>query len=313
MVEGAAGAGKTTTLAATRARAGAAGRRLVVVTPTLKAAKVAAAEVGAAAGSAARLAYEHGWRWSDDGAWTRLAVGEADPVTGRVYTGPSEGARLRPGDLLVVDEAGMLDQDTARALLTVADEAGARVALLGDRHQLAAVGRGGVLDLAVAQAVDPAGAPGPDGRAPLHPHRPDRARRARTASYAELTLAMRAGDDPGAVFDALLARGQIRLHPDEAALREALAAIAAAAYGRVGAASAVVVDTREQAAELNAAIRDRLVAAGRVDDGRVVVTAAGQRIGAGDRIATRRNDPDLGVANRDTWIVTAVGPERRAA
>ena len=34
----------------------------------------------------------------------------------------------------------------------------------------------------------------------------------------------------------------------------------------------------------------------------------GQRIGAGDRIATRRNDPDLGVANRDTWIVTAVGP-----
>ena len=43
----------------------------------------------------------------------------------------------------------MLDQDTARALLTVADECQVRVALLGDRHQLAAVGRGGVLDLAV--------------------------------------------------------------------------------------------------------------------------------------------------------------------
>ena len=40
------------------------------------------------------------------------------------------------GDLLVVDEAGMLDQDTARALLTLADEAGARVAFMGDRHQL---------------------------------------------------------------------------------------------------------------------------------------------------------------------------------
>ena len=39
----------------------------------------------------------------------------------------------------------------------------------------------------------------------------------------------------------------------------------------------------------------------------VVTTAAGQRIGVGDRIATRRNDRDLGVANRDTWIVTAVG------
>ena len=42
----------------------------------------------------------------------------------------------------------MLDQDTARALLTIADEHAARLALTGDRHQLPAVGRGGVLDLA---------------------------------------------------------------------------------------------------------------------------------------------------------------------
>ena len=42
----------------------------------------------------------------------------------------------------------MLDQDTALALVTLADEAGARLALVGDRHQLSAVGRGGVLDLA---------------------------------------------------------------------------------------------------------------------------------------------------------------------
>ncbi len=128
----------------------------MVVTPTLKAAKVAAAEVGAVAGSAARLAFEYGWRWNADGAWTRLAVGETDPVTGRIYTGPGEGARLRAGDLLVVDEAGMLDQDTARALLTIADECQVHLALLGDRHQLAAVGRGGVLDLAATQ-VDPTG------------------------------------------------------------------------------------------------------------------------------------------------------------
>ena len=46
----------------------------------------------------------------------------------------------------------MLDQDTARALLTIADETGARVAFVGDRHQLPAVGRGGVLDHAVAWA-----------------------------------------------------------------------------------------------------------------------------------------------------------------
>jgi exodeoxyribonuclease V alpha subunit len=304
VVEGAAGAGKTTTLAATCQALAEQGRRLVVVTPTLKGAKVAAAEVGAAAGSAAWLAHQHGWRWDDDGAWTRLGIGEIDAVTARAYAGPAEAARLRPGDLLVCDEAGMLDQDTARALLTLADECQVRVALLGDRHQLAAVGRGGVLDLAVGRVDADAHLAleglhrftrtGPDGRTV-----PD-------VGYADLTLAMRTGDDPGKVFDSLVARGRIRLHPDPAALAEAVAAIAAASHSQRER-MAVVVDTREQAAELNVAIRDRLVAEGRVDDGDVVVTGAGERIGVGDRVATRRNDGRLNVANRDVWIVTAVG------
>ncbi|RBY96566.1 TrwC relaxase [Blastococcus sp. TF02-8] len=303
VVEGAAGAGKTTTLAATQTLLAGQGRRLVVVTPTLKAAKVAAAEVGAVAGSAARLAFEYGWRWNGDGVWTRLSAGQADPVTGALYTGPRDAARLAAGDLLVVDEAGMLDQDTARALLTVADECRVRVALLGDRHQLAAVGRGGVLDLAAAQ-VDPAG-----HLTLIGVHRFTRTdatgRSTPDGDYAELTLAMRAGTNPGTVFDALLARGQIRLHPDPPALREALATAAADSYA-AGERVAVVAATREQATALNAAIRDRLVTDGRVDDRRVVVTAAGERIGVGDRIATRRNDRDLQVANRDLWTVTGV-------
>jgi exodeoxyribonuclease V alpha subunit len=308
LVEGAAGAGKTTTLAATRQLLEEQGRLLVLVTPTLKAARVAAAEVGTPTGSAAWLVFQHGWRWHHDGAWTRLAVGQADPVTGRLYAGPAAGARLRPGDLLVVDEAGMLDQDTARALLTVADEARVRVALLGDRHQLAAVGRGGVLDLAAAHV---------DASAHLTLEAVHRFTRTATdadgivrtvpdTSYADLTLAMRTGEDPGGVFDAVLARGQIRLHTDPGALREALVGTAALSFA-TGERVAVVVDTREQAAELNAAIRDRLVADGRVDDVDAVTTRSGQRIGAGDRIATRRNDRELEVANRDTWIVTAVG------
>ncbi|WP_091547950.1 MobF family relaxase [Modestobacter sp. DSM 44400] len=304
VIEGAAGVGKTTTLAATRDVLDEAGRRLMVVTPTLKAAKVAEREVGAAAGSVAWLAFQHGWRWNQHGAWTRLAVGQADPLTGLIYVGPGDGARLRPGDLLVVDEAGMLDQDTARALLTVADECRVRVALLGDRHQLAAVGRGGVLDLA-ARCVDPAAHLTLDTV-----HRFTRTDRTGVsvpdAEYADLSLAMRTGDDPGAVFNALAGRGQIRLHADPAALLEALAAIAAG-HHREAEQVAVVVDTREQAAELNAAIRRQLVADRRVDDTAVVTTRVGHRIGVGDLIATRRNDRDLGVANRDTWTVTAVG------
>jgi exodeoxyribonuclease V alpha subunit len=306
VVEGAAGAGKTTTLAAARRLLETQGRRLVLAAPTLKAAQVASAEVGAAAGSAAWLMFQHGWRWDTDGAWTRLTVGQADRVTGHVYGGPVQRARLRPGDLLVVDEAGMLDQDTARALLTVTDECRVRVALLGDRHQLSAVGRGGVLDLAAREA-DPAACLTLEAV-----HRFTRSdgtgRAVPDTEYADLTLAMRSGADPGAVFDALAARGQIRLHPSTAALQAAVAAIAADHHRR-GERVALVVDTREQAAELNAAIRERLAATGRVDDTRVISTRAGQRIGAGDRIATRRNDRGLRVANRDLWTVTAVGPD----
>src|SRR3954447_24652482 len=261
VMEGAAGAGKTTTLAATRQMLNEQGRRLVVVTPTLKAAKVASGEVGTAAGSAAWLAFQHGWRWTDSGVWNRLVVGQADPVTGRIYSGPDQRAQLAARDLLIVDEAGMLDQDTARALLTVADECQVRVALFGDRRQLAAVGRGGVLELAV-RVVDPA------ARLTLNGvHRFTRTAGAeRTVpdpEYADLTLAMRRGDDPGAVFDALLARGQIRLHPDSAALQASLTALAAA-HHRNDEHLAVVVDTREQVTQLNAAIRDRRVADGRV-------------------------------------------------
>ena len=68
----------------------------------------------------------------------------------------------------------------------------------------------------------------------------------------------------------------------------------------------LVADTREQVAALNAAVRDVLVAAGAVDDTHAVTTRSGQRIGVGDRVATRRNDTDLDVANRDTWTVRSV-------
>lgn len=102
----------------------------------------------------------------------------------------------------------MLDQDTARALLTLADEARVRVALLGDRHQLPAVGRGGVLDLVVRWTA-------PHAHLTLETvHRFVRATTATNGAvsgipdeeYASLSLAMRSGQNPAKVFDALLAR-----------------------------------------------------------------------------------------------------------
>ncbi len=285
VVEGAAGAGKTKTLAATQELLAERGHRMVVVTPTLKAAKVASRQSGTSAFSAAWLAHQHGWRWDDDGRWTR------EPAT------PVADAVLQRGDLLLIDEAGMLDQDTARALFTLADETKARVALVGDRHQLPAVGRGGVLDLAARWAR-------PETVVSL-----DVVHRFTDPRYAELSLAMRTGVRAGEVFDTLVERDQVRLYPTEAERTQALADLASASTPTSQASQRrvlVMADTRDQVAALNGAIRDRLVAAGYVDDLRGVVTGAGERLGVGDRVVTRRNDRDLAVANRDTWTLTGI-------
>ena len=277
VVEGAAGAGKTTALRSAQAVLARQGHRLLVVTPTLKAAEVAAAETGAEGHSAAWLIHKHGWRWDDEGHWAR-----------RPDVTPDSGARLRPGDLLLVDEAGMLDQDTARALLAVADEAGARVALVGDRHQLPAVGRGGVLDHALAWAH-------PTAVVAL-----EKVHRFTDPGYAALSLRMRTGDDPAAVFDALHRRRSIVVHPRDSERTAALAEAGAAG-------DLVVADTREHVASLNAAIRDQRRADPTTrDPADSMVTARGEPIGLWDRVATRRNDPDLGVANRQTWTVTGI-------
>lgn len=271
IVEGAAGAGKTTRLAANRKAYAASGHRMLVVTPTRKAAQVAAREIGTTAHSVAWLLHQHGFRWDEDGRW------------GRVAAAPQRSAQLRRGDLLVVDEAGMLDQDTARALLRLADETSARVALVGDRHQLPAVGRGGVLDLAIRYA--------PDRVSEL-----EGVRRFADPAYAELSLRMRTGKKPGEVFDELLRRGDVVIHTTDVERQQQLTL-------RATNGDLVVADTREQVAKINDLAHQVREVVGEVTDG--VVTASGERIGIGDKIATRRNDHDADVANRETWTVIA--------
>ncbi len=285
VIEGAAGAGKTTMLGAAIHAAALQGRATRIVTPTKKAADVAARELGVPADSVAKLVHEHGWRWNTDGVWTRLGVGEADPDTGRPYTGPGAAARLRRGERIVVDEAGMLDQDTALALLRLADEAGASLALIGDRAQLPSVGRGGVLEIA-AQVC-----PRTFDMATVH--------RFTDPEYADLSVRMRRGEDPTALFDRLHALGLVVLHPST---EDAHAAIARSA----GVGDAVTVATNDDARALNTTIRRRRVQRGDVDDARTARGSDALPIGAGDVIQTRRNAADLRVANRQTWTVQHV-------
>ena len=187
----------------------------------------------------------------------------------------------------------MLDQDTARALLTIADEAGARVALVGDRHQLPAVGRGGVLDHAVAWAH------------PTAVVSMDTVHRFTDPDYATLSLKMRTGDDPVGVFDELAPPGPDRDPPLRGRTRHSTRRVGrdrCPGHRR----------PRDQVADLNAAIRDHRAherhGRARVSH-QVVTTSAGERIGVGDRVATRRNDTGLQVANRQTWTVTGIGDD----
>ena len=288
VVEGAAGAGKTTMLGVAIEAAIGHGRRMRIVAPTKKAADVAAQELGVSADSVAKLVHEHGWRWNRDGVWTRLAPGDTDPESGSTYTGPSEAAQLARGERIVVDESGMLDQDTAHALLTVVDEHGATLALVGDRAQLPAVGRGRMLDMAAQLA----------GRV----HDMTTVHRFADLEYADLTVQMRRGEHPALLFDRLHALGLVALHQSAEAVREALAHDA-----RDG--DAITTATNDEARELNERIRDERVCSGMVDDRRTTTGSDGLSIGRGDVIQTRRNDSDVRVANRQTWTVQAVGQD----
>ncbi|MFL0516998.1 AAA family ATPase [Brevibacterium luteolum] len=165
------------------------------------------------------------------------------------------------GERMIVDEAGMLDQDTALALLTIIQEAHASVALVGDRAQLPAVGRGGVLDMAThirGTTVD---------MSELHRFADDQ--------YATLKLRMRDGKNPAAIFDQLHALGLVRLHADNDALREHIAEHTAPE-------DAVTVATNDEATALNERIRTVRVEAGEVDNARTVTGSDGLPIGVDD-------------------------------
>ena len=288
IVEGAAGSGKTTMLRTAIEVAAEHGRPSRVVAPTKKAADVAHEELGISATSVAALVYAHGWRWNEDGVWTRLAPGDTDPDTERIYSGPPKEAVLSEGERVIVDEAGMLDQDTAHALLTITAEAGATVAFVGDRAQLPAVGRGGVLDMAAqirGRTYD---------MSELH--------RFNDPEYAALTLVMRDRENPGNLFDHLAEKGLVTLHADDEQAREHITENA-------GDGEAITVATNDEATALNEGIRTGKVERGEVNDTITATGSDGLSIGAGDLIQTRKNDNDLGVANRQQWRVQHVNHE----
>ncbi len=187
-------------------------RRMLVVAPTRKAASVASREVGAAASSIHALLADHGYRWGADQAgakvWTRLRVGEIDPSTGVAYGGPAQYV-LRSRDRIVVDEAGMVDLQTANVLVDLAIEQGVGLAFVGDPHQALPVGHSGAMGSAVRHA---------NAAVEL-----DTVHRFRDPEYAALTLRLRNTSDREhalAVAGELAERGHVERVDHHDAARE---------------------------------------------------------------------------------------------
>lgn len=297
-VTGPAGAGKTTMLHVAYTALTSQRRRMLVVAPTRKAASWASREVGAAVYSIHVLLADHGYRWGTDetGAkvWTRFRVGEVDPNTGVVYSGPTQYV-LRSRDWIVVDEAGMVDLQTANALVELAIEQSVGLAFVGDTHQALPVGHAGAMGSAIRHA---------NAAVEL-----DTVHRFRDPKYAALTLRLRdAGDRERALVVAgeLAERGHVDRVEHHGVARERMIDAYFDWHAR-GKRVTLVSGTNAEADAINDAIRQRRVDQGELDV-RVAAWGIGQqRILVGDTVQTRRNDRLAGVENRAQWTVRGIG------
>jgi hypothetical protein len=269
---GPAGTGKTTAMQLTAAVLDMDGRRLVAVAPSARAAAVLGDEIGVAATTIAKLLHVH-----DQSATTGASV--------------PESWALRPGDVILVDEAGMAGTPALGRLLTLAQDSGAVVRLLGDPMQLTAVAAGGALRL-LAHA-------GPTAEL-------DRVHRVVDPAEAEATLRLRAGHVSALGF--YESAGRLADGSREAMIGEIYEGWSGdLAAGR---ASLMVSASSAEVAALSArARRDRVVAGAVEGDG--LALHDGNQAGVGDLIVTRENQRAVTVCggrdfvkNGDIWAVT---------
>ncbi|WP_431219320.1 AAA family ATPase [Leifsonia xyli] len=298
-ISGAAGTGKTTMLKVAGAALRRSGRAMIIVAPTKKASSVAGRETGSESSSLHQLLHDYGWRWTRDRAgatkWSCLTVGELDPTTGMNYVGPRNG--IRPGDRIVVDEAGMLDLESANALLDVVGRTGACVALVGDQHQALPVGHSGAMALFWRRATRQV------ELLTIH--------RFKDPAWADLSLRLRQPDDleeARRTADELVNTGHVVLSNSQTDAHNALVSAWFEA-ARERQSIAIVAATHAEAQWVSEAIQARRISVGEVDTSAAVWGQAGQAIFVGDVVQTRRNDSTMDVQNRQNWVVRSVFPQ----
>lgn len=269
---GPAGSGKSTALKVVARAVASSGTRLVALAPSRRAAQVLAKDLNTAH-------TVHGWIDMRE----KAAAGEQVPPA----------YQLGPGDVVVVDEAGMAGTVRLRHILDDAREAGAHVRLLGDPAQLAAIEAGGALRL-LAREV------GAVELSTLH--------RFKTDGEAAATLALRDGP-PEDAFAWHLANKRLLGGDREAMLHAVFAAWQHdVTRGRSCLMTAEQTDTVNA---LNQQAQAWLAASGRLDTRHARRLRDHLVAHAGDLVVTRDNARHLltrgtrdFVKNGDVWVVT---------
>ncbi|GAA1683345.1 hypothetical protein GCM10009830_33210 [Glycomyces endophyticus] len=300
---GPAGSGKTTAMRAYKDVLDVERRRLIGLAPSAKAAKVLEHDLGIRCDTVDKFLWDLSPGNRLTGPELVASLGhEADSHTdtagaGRVRAGADRSAplsldllRLRPGDVVLVDEASMAGTLNLDRVTALAAFAGAQVRLLGDTHQLGAVASGGALRLIAAKAV----------ATELH-----ELHRFKDPAFTEASLKLRVGDGNG--LDYFQDRGRL-VGGTEDAMTAALYA-AWKADTAAGRRSLMLAHHNTTVANLSAKARADRVAAGEVK-ARGIALHDGNTAGRGDWVVTRENDSRLRycrgkdtVRNGETWTV----------
>ena len=213
-----------------------------------------------------------------------LAMLQIDLDAGRV--------RLDDRTVVVIDEAGMAGTRSLAPILDAADQAGAKVVLVGDPRQLPEIDAGGVL-VGLAKRLDPI---------ELTENRRQHAQWEREA-LAEL----RAGD-VDAAFAAYADKGRVVTATTAIEVRQMMVADWWS-YRLAGDSVAMVAFRRSDVDDLNGRARAYLTRAGEVAGPELVVDERPYQ--AGDQIICLKNNRRLGVCNGTRATLEAVDPDKR--
>ena len=205
------------------------------------------------------------------------------------------GTTFDKDQLVILDEASLAGTGSLNRITGLAEQAGAKVLLVGDWSQLQAVDAGGAFGMLVHDRDDA-------------PELTDVHRFTHQWEKAN-SLALRHGRT-GAI-DTLIEHDRVRGGEQDAMVDAAYTAWRADV--QAGQASILVAEARETVTQLNERARADLILDGTITPGREVTLHDGTQASKGDRVITRENDRRLRskngknwVRNGDRWTITAI-------